>query len=105
MSLFFGRVDILPHLLTTVGVAHVAIFERSAQTQLAEAFVRCPTHSDLTNLPRFRGRLFQASRHGVPCKATLPDLNRVVLLLSKATFFNFEGEPNRGYEVLQQARS
>lgn len=37
--------------------------------------------------------------------ASLPDLKRVVLLLSKATFFNFEGEPNRGYEVLQQARS
>jgi len=36
---------------------------------------------------------------------TLPDLKRVVLLLSKATFFNFEGEPNRGYEILQQARS
>ena len=34
-----------------------------------------------------------------------PILKRVVLLLSKATFFNFEGEPNRGYEVLQQARS
>jgi FG-GAP-like repeat/ASPIC and UnbV len=37
--------------------------------------------------------------------STLPNLKRVVLLLSKATFFNFEGEPNRGYEVLQQARS
>jgi FG-GAP-like repeat/ASPIC and UnbV len=37
--------------------------------------------------------------------ASLPDLKRAALMLSKATFFNFEGEPNRGYEVLQQARS
>ena len=36
---------------------------------------------------------------------TLPDLERVASLVMKAIFFIFEGEPNRAYEVLKQARS
>ena len=29
----------------------------------------------------------------------------MVLLVKKATFFNYEGEPNRAYEVLEEVRS
>ncbi len=37
-----------------------------------------------------------------------PDVSpgdRIMLLISKASFFNYENEPKRAYEVLQQARS
>src|SRR5262249_49747305 len=33
------------------------------------------------------------------------DVQRLTLLISKAILFNYEGEPNRAYEVLEQARS
>src|SRR5262249_10319214 len=32
-------------------------------------------------------------------------VQRLTLLISKAILFNYEGEPNRAYEVLEQARS
>src|SRR5262249_22881984 len=33
------------------------------------------------------------------------DVQRLTLLISKAILFNYEGEPNRAYEVLERARS
>src|SRR5262249_46145751 len=35
----------------------------------------------------------------------LPDQRKIVLLLMKAALFNYEGEPNRAYRVLDEARS
>ena len=35
----------------------------------------------------------------------LSGVDRAMLQIAKATFFNFEGEPNRAYEVLTQTRS
>ena len=37
--------------------------------------------------------------------ATIPASRRLSLLLVKAMLFNYEGEPERAYEVLEQARS
>jgi hypothetical protein len=58
------------------------------------------------------GRMWQGigSRSAAEIDTALPNPNlpsdaRFSLLITKAAFLNYEGEPNRAYEVLEEARS
>jgi hypothetical protein len=86
-----------PMDISGLPVVHASLepWERGASLEKVRESWREPGHKLIA---KFEGTLEDARRAGDHRKVA-------AMLMTKALLFNYEGEPNRSYEVLQEARS